>query len=136
MTTYNHTAITTGAAANAATINSPLAELDAAIKKNKYDGTTAPTVNEDSGDGYSVGSMWTDVTNDEVYICLDATAAAAVWRQLAKHNTYAETGAPGVNDDSGDGYSVGSVWIDTTADDAYICLDATSGAAVWKQTTP
>lgn len=31
MTTNHHTAISTGAAANAATINSPLAELDAAI---------------------------------------------------------------------------------------------------------
>lgn len=31
MTTYNHTAITTGAAANASTINAPLGTLDAAI---------------------------------------------------------------------------------------------------------
>jgi hypothetical protein len=31
MTTFNHGTITTGAVANAATFNSPLAELDAAI---------------------------------------------------------------------------------------------------------
>lgn len=31
MTTYSHTPITTGAAANAATINSPLGQLDAAL---------------------------------------------------------------------------------------------------------
>ena len=43
--------------------------------------------------------------------------------------------APTANEDSGDGYAVGSVWIDTTADKAYICADATVAAAVWKETT-
>jgi hypothetical protein len=43
--------------------------------------------------------------------------------------------APTVNEDSGDGYSVGSRWIDTTADKEYVCLDATVGAAVWTETT-
>lgn len=82
MTTYNHTAIATGAAATAAIINSPLAELDAAIKKNEYAKTAAPTANDDSGDGYSVGSMWVDTTNDKVYICVDATATAAIWYRV------------------------------------------------------
>lgn len=43
--------------------------------------------------------------------------------------------APGVDDDSVAGYSVGSRWIDTTADKEYVCLDATVGAAVWTETT-
>lgn len=41
--------------------------------------TVAPTVNEDSGDGYSVLSRWADITADKEYVCLDATSAAAVW---------------------------------------------------------
>lgn len=46
------------------------------------------------------------------------------------------TVAPAVTDDNDPGgYSVGSLWIDVTADKAYICLDATNGAAVWKETT-
>jgi len=49
-----------------------------------------------------------------------------------KHN-YAATVAPAVTDDSGDGYAVGSRWIDVSADQAYVCLDASVGAAVWKQ---
>jgi len=49
---------------------------------------------------------------------------------------YIATVAPGVGDDIADGYSVGSVWINVSADDAYICLDSTAGAAVWKKTTP
>lgn len=44
------------------------------------------------------------------------------------------TAAPGVNDDAGDGFSVGSTWIDATADKCYTCVDSTVGAAVWKET--
>jgi len=44
--------------------------------------TTAPTANEDSGDGYAVGSRWTDVTADVTYICVDATVAAAKWAKI------------------------------------------------------
>jgi len=46
------------------------------------------------------------------------------------------TAAPAVTDDGAAGYSIGSVWYDTTADKAYICLDTTNGAAVWKEITP
>jgi hypothetical protein len=49
---------------------------------SKFDATAAPTVNDDAGDGFSVGSFWHDVTNDNSYVCQDATAAAAVWEQV------------------------------------------------------
>lgn len=45
------------------------------------------------------------------------------------------TTAPLATDDSDDGYSVGSRWIDGTADKEYVCLDSTVGAAVWNETT-
>ncbi len=48
----------------------------------------------------------------------------------------AATTAPGAGDDSGDGYGVGSVWLDTTADVAYVCLDDAVAAAVWKRVAP
>lgn len=43
--------------------------------------------------------------------------------------------APGVGDDTNDGYSVGSQWFDLTGDVKYDCLDATVGAAVWKSSS-
>lgn len=46
-------------------------------------------------------------------------------------NNYAGTAAPTVNDDVTEGYSIGSLWIDTVANEAYRCVDATNGAAVW-----
>jgi len=42
---------------------------------------------------------------------------------------------PAVTDDSGDGYSVGSIWINTVADSAFIATDVTVGAAVWAEIT-
>jgi hypothetical protein len=41
------------------------------------------------------------------------------------------TVGPTVNDDADAGYRVSSMWIDTTADTAYVCVDATNNAAVW-----
>lgn len=50
-------------------------------------------------------------------------------------NNLGASSVPTVNDDSGSGYSVGSRWIDVSADKEYVCLDAGSGAAVWVETT-
>jgi len=41
--------------------------------------------------------------------------------------------APAVGDDSADGYGIGSLWIDAVAKQAYVCVDPTVGAAVWRQ---
>jgi len=52
------------------------------LLKDNLAATAAPTANDDSGDGYAVGSMWCDTTNDHVYFCIDATLTSAVWRQV------------------------------------------------------
>ena len=54
---------------------------------------------------------------------------------IAAVNKWDATVAPAVTDDSGDGYAVGSRWIDVTGVKEYVCLDATVGAAVWTETT-
>lgn len=51
----------------------------------------------------------------------------------AHKTNLAATTAPTVNSDTTAGYSVGSLWCDTTADNVYVCIDATTGAAVWNQ---
>ena len=45
------------------------------------------------------------------------------------------TSSPSANDDNGEGYAVGSQWINTTANLAYVCVDATDSAAVWIKIT-
>ncbi len=71
----------------------------------------------------------TTIANNQIVdkrVILDATEVLS--------NVGAST-APAVTDDSGDGYAIGSRWFDTTNDKEYVCLDATVGAAVWKETT-
>lgn len=49
---------------------------------SKLDATVAPTVNDDSADGYSIGSHWYDLTAKRAYVCLDATVGAAIWVEV------------------------------------------------------
>ncbi|MCK4522079.1 MAG: hypothetical protein KAU20_05880 [Nanoarchaeota archaeon] len=58
-----------------------LDKIDANNPKHKLDATTAPTVNDDTTAGYTVGSLWADVTNDNLYVCIDATAGTAIWKE-------------------------------------------------------
>lgn len=51
--------------------------------KNNTGATTIPTVNDDSDDGYSVGSLWCNTTDDKSYICLDETVGTAVWKEIS-----------------------------------------------------
>lgn len=43
---------------------------------------------------------------------------------------------PAASNDNTEGYAVGSRWVDLVTDRSYICLDASTAAAVWKETTP
>jgi hypothetical protein len=103
---------------------------------DKLDATVAPAVTNDVDEGYGIGSMWLDVTADAAYVCLDATDGAAVWKRvdnvaISILNNFSATSDPGVGDDDGDGYAIGSWWVNITAQRVWLCEDASTGAAVW-----
>ena len=75
------------------------------------------------------GGLEADVNAGDGFVQIKAGSTTVI-----KSNT-AATAAPGATDDSAAGYAVGSIWIDTTNDKAYVCLDATATAAVWTETT-
>lgn len=64
---------------DAADILESVEEIAALLPLAVYNKTAAPTINDDSADGFSIGSRWYDITHDEAYTCLDATPGAAVW---------------------------------------------------------
>jgi len=47
---------------------------------DNYAATVDPTINDDSGDGYDVGSIWVNTTSPNVFLCIDSTVGAAFWR--------------------------------------------------------
>ena len=57
------------------------------------------------------------------------------WRIIK--NNLSGTAAPTANDDETEGYSANSLWFDlnATPDEIYRCMDATEGAAIWKNTS-
>lgn len=71
-------------------------------------------------------------TNNTLYLSADNGVS---WLRYpdTKHNI--TTSDPTVVDDSGDGYSVGSRWINTATASEWVLTDASLGAAVWARTT-
>ena len=99
-------------------------------------GAGAPGVS--TGDGEEVGTTYIDTTADEAYFLCDNTGGANVWSTATGAGSGTDSalsgaGAPGVS--TGDGYPLGSVYADTTADEAYVLTDNTGGANVWSTAT-
>jgi hypothetical protein len=72
------------------------------------------------------------VGSDGLLKWIDSAGATS---PLVTLNKWDATTAPDVDDDDSAGYAVGSRWIDVTGDAEYVCLDASTGAAVWTETT-
>jgi len=58
------------------------------------------------------------------------------YEPFVKHKLIA-TAAPAVTNDETEGYSIGSIWVNTSSSpqDVYMCVDSTEDAAVWKNLT-
>lgn len=78
------------------------------------------------------GTIWVNRGTLNAWVCQDA--ATGVWKQLGP-SAYEGSAAPAVTDDVDGGFRPGSIWADTTNDEAYVCLDASDGAAVWHKLT-
>lgn len=74
------------------------------------------------------------VTQHQAALAIAASQAGLANVPNVKQNLAATT-SPDANDDSGDGYVVGSRWVNTLSGNEYVCLDASAGAAIWKATT-
>jgi hypothetical protein len=107
--------IVTGVDITAAPLNAEFNALQTA-----FDSSTGHTHDGTSGEGPLIG-LTTSITG-----VLPVTNGGFA----AIHKIDATT-APTSGDDSGSGYGPGSIWVDTTNDSAYVCLDASVANAVW-----
>jgi hypothetical protein len=127
---------------------------------HNFTATADPTATDDETDDYEVGSRWLRPGTPAEWVCVDASEGAAVWATVgttpgntpdptAQYDTLRADGTPEwavvtnnqtttdptAGDDSGDGYSIGSRWLNTTSDREFVCLNASPSAAVWIETT-
>lgn len=129
----NFDLIPSGAALDASTVNIPLQQLDNAIAKKNLSSSTNPTVNDDTLDGYGVGSIWVNQLLGRVFFAVDVSSGAAVWMEVtSRFNNLTALTNPAVTDDEDDGYGVGSLWINNSTQRTFIAIDVSSGAAVWQ----
>ena len=63
-------------------INDNMDVIDGIICKSNYNGGIDPGVNDDIGDGYSVGSHWWNVIDHRLFVAESVATGAAVWRQI------------------------------------------------------
>jgi len=95
-----------------------------------------PTISDDDSQGYEPGSFWINTVSSQAFVSLDASTGAAVWKRTTNRKVTVSASLPTVNDDSTQGFEVGSWWI-TTATQArlYRAMDVSVGAAIWKRDT-
>lgn len=80
------------------------------------------------------GRFMTYVDDESLVVVWNGSSYTVVTQAVT--NNFTATVAPAPTDDAAAGYAVGSLWVDTVADKAYICLNATStspASAVWRE---
>lgn len=105
----------------------------------------APTVNDDDEAGYTTNELWFDTTGSGLYLSTSVATGAAAWQQVltatanatafAAPKVNSTAGDPGVTNDLDEGYSIGSVWVNTGDGGIFICTSAADGAANWEEVT-
>lgn len=97
--------------------------------------TTVPTTANDVTQGYKIGSLIYNSTQSCFYLCTSAAAGAATWTAVATGRVFVSASAPTANDDGTKGYQPGSVGVETTTPNTYICVSNGTGTAVWQNVT-
>lgn len=89
----------------------------------------------DSGSGGTKGLVPAPAAGDAAaakFLKADGTWAAPSGGGSSTLNNFAATTAPTANDDSADGYAVGSRWLWASLKLEWVCVSAVAGSAVWK----
>ena len=94
---------------------------------------SAPTVNDDSADGYAVGQMWVDTTTKLPYVLVDSTVGAAVWRSLLNADAVEIRLESGVWVWVSQAWN-GSAWVDVSASTA-LTVETSNASITFSGTT-
>ncbi|MBD3363122.1 hypothetical protein GF362_05360 [Candidatus Dojkabacteria bacterium] len=82
-------------------------------------------------DASTVGRQYYDTSDDKGYICVELPGSVYEWFNFTSRVD--STVDPTVDEDAGDGYAVGTVWVNTLDDKIFILVDNTTGSAIWTE---
>lgn len=58
--------------------------LQTSVKLSNFTAITNPTSGDDNGDGYAIGSLWVNTSQDKVFMAVDVSTGDAIWKRLDK----------------------------------------------------
>lgn len=128
-TTLTDGGILLGSGTGAVTAMSVLATGEIVVGDGTTDPIALAALDASNRLKHEYGGIEADISSGDGFVQVKSGAGSVI------KTNHAGTTAPTATDDSGSGYAVGSRWIDTTNDKEYVCLDATTSAAVWTETT-
>lgn len=70
-------------------------ELDGVLDELYLNSETVTSTSNPSSsdDGYNIGTMWINTSNDFIFVCVDNTSSNAIWEQIQTYNTVSVSGA-------------------------------------------
>lgn len=105
-------------------------------------GGAVTTLNGDAGAGavgpvvvFGGGSTGYQFTAVGSSVTMTLSNAATVRTGLSVPRIHTALVAPAITDDGAAGFPIGTLWVDTVLDNGFMSVDASAGAAVWKQIT-
>jgi len=106
--------------------------------KNNFVATVVPTTTDDSNADYEVGSRWINLSTNKEYVCVDATASAAVWEPTNNIGINDSADAVAITIDSSEQVGIGNPSpgsiLDIQAATGLLQLTSTTGANAAYQT--
>lgn len=83
----------------------------------------------------TIGSLIVDFSTGKHYRKLDNGSTTNVTPEIGLKDNLSATTDPATTEDNTEDYAVGSRWVNVSSDEAFIAVDVSTGAAVWKSIT-
>lgn len=97
--------------------------------------TFDPNSTEDESNGYRPGSLWVRNSTNTAWICTQSNTSTATWVKITPDaqalNNLTATSDPSTGNNTSQGYQAGSIWVNVSSQNAFICRFASSSAATW-----
>lgn len=109
------------------------AEYSLITKKNNWNSTVNPTINDNNSFGYTKGSKWTNTNDSLIFELIDFEENGdAIWQNITIKHDYFKNVDPTEDDNHIDGWSIGSRWYNETTESCWVLTNIDGTVARWR----